>query len=724
VVVLGGLRSIPIAFAGGLVLGVAQNLVAGYSDRILPASLSRLTGLKAAVPFALVIILLLALGRDRSRRAGSVASEMPRPDHRLGMSALRRRLPWAIGVLALVAYAEQWFSVSWFRADTYGQTWIAQGLAISVIFLSFVVVTGLGGMVSLAQATFVTVGGFTAGWAINRNWHANVPGLATHGQLNFVWVALIAVVVSAVVGALIALPVTRLGGVNLALGTLAFAFIGSLVVFPLDSLSNHNAGWTIRQPQLSVPGLNQLNSLVVTGNRHNIDTSELSEQILLFLVVFGIVTLVIHALWRSPSGRAMLAVRSSEVAAAASGVRVNRTKVMVFALSAGIAGLGGVLLGLFSFQVDNSTAPPLVGLVWLALAVAFGIRRPGGALLAGLAYTGGTAMLHGLAHILPGGTVNDLVTSVYFVPILSGLLAIQLAQEPDGLLTLTSGRIRDRRRRKERLAAIVTSESRMHDGVVPEHERVHVPVTVSPDTHAPVRRASVDRSTFTLEGIVAGYGDTEVLHGVDVTLRAGEVLALLGANGAGKSTVCAVACGALVPTAGSVWLGDTEVTALPPFRRARGGVLLVPEARGIFPGLTVEENLAVGLPDAKHRATAYEHFPVLAERSKQIAGLLSGGEQQMLSLAPALANPPAVLIADEPSLGLAPLIAASLMEAILELRDAGSAVLLVEEHAHNALVVADSIALMELGSVVWAGSRADADADVLANAYLGTRAAV
>jgi ABC-type branched-subunit amino acid transport system ATPase component len=291
-------------------------------------------------------------------------------------------------------------------------------------------------------------------------------------------------------------------------------------------------------------------------------------------------------------------------------------------------------------------------------------------------------------------------------------------------LTLTSGRVRDRRRRKERLAAIVTSESRMHDGVVPEHERVHVPVTVSPDTHAPVRRASVDRSTFTLEGIVAGYGDTEVLHGVDVTLRAGEVLALLGANGAGKSTVCAVACGALVPTAGSVWLGDTEVTALPPFRRARGGVLLVPEARGIFPGLTVEENLAVGLPDAKHRAKAYEHFPVLAERSKQIAGLLSGGEQQMLSLAPALANPPAVLIADEPSLGLAPLIAASLMEAILELRDAGSAVLLVEEHAHNALVVADSIALMELGSVVWAGSRADADADVLANAYLGTRAAV
>jgi ABC-type branched-subunit amino acid transport system ATPase component/ABC-type branched-subunit amino acid transport system permease subunit len=724
VVVLGGLRSIPIAFAGGLLLGVAQNLVAGYSDRILPASVSGLTGLKAAVPFVLVIVLLLALGRDRSRRAGSVASEIPRPDHRLGMSALHRRLPWAIGVLALVAYAEQWFSVSWFRADTYGQTWIAQGLAISVVFLSFVVVTGLGGMVSLAQATFVSVGGFTAGWAINRNWDANLPGLATHGQLNFLWVALIAVVVAAAVGALIALPITKLGGVNLALGTLACAFIASLVVFPLDSVSNHNAGWTIRQPQMSVPGLNQLNNLVVTGNRHSIDTSELSEQILLFLVVFGIVTLVIHALWRSPSGRAMLAVRSSEAAAAASGVRVNRMKVMVFALGAGIAGLGGVLLGLFSFQVDNSTAPPLIGLVWLALAVAFGIRRPGGALLAGLAYTGGTAMLHGLAHILPGGTVNDLVTSVYFVPILSGLLAIQLAQEPDGLLALTSGRIHDRRRRRARLAAIAMAEPRMNDGVVPEHERVHAPAKVGGHARAGVGTGSPDGSTFLLEGIVAGYGDTEVLHGVDLTLRAGEVLALLGANGAGKSTVCAVACGALVPTAGSVWLEGTEVTALPPFRRARGGVLLVPEARGIFPGLTVEENLAVGLPDAKHREKAYAHFPVLAERRKQIAGLLSGGEQQMLSLAPALANPPAVLIADEPSLGLAPLIAASLLDAILELRDAGSAVLLVEEHAHNALVVADTLTLMELGSVVWTGSRADADAEVLANAYLGARAAV
>ncbi|MCU1459829.1 MAG: hypothetical protein JWL73_3921 [Actinomycetia bacterium] len=722
VVVLGGLRSIPIAFAGGLALGVVQNLVAGYSDRILPAALSGLTGLKASLPFVLVIVLLLLFGRDRTRRAGTTTSEVPRPDHRVGLSALRRRLPWAIGTLALVAYAMQWFSASWLRADTYGQTWIAQGLAIAVIFLSFVVVTGLGGMVSLAQATFVTAGGFTAGFCMNRDWQVDIPGIAAHGHLNFFWAAAIAVLVATTVGALIALPMTRLGAISLALGTLACAFVASLLIFPLDSVSNHNVGWTIRQPALDLPGLNQVNDLIVRGHQPTFDTSQLPEQILLFLVVFGVVTMVIHALWRSASGRAMLAVRSSEVAAAAAGIRVDRTKVMVFALSAGIAGLGGVLLGLFSFQVDNSTAPPLVGLVWLALAVAFGIRRPGGALLAGLAYTGGTAIFHGLASNLPGGAVNDLVTSVYFVPILSGSLAILLAQEPDGLLALTGGRVRDLRARGRRVALIERTEALVHDGVVPEHERTHVPAAVRAPTGPPTRPAGSDPSTFALRGVVGGYGDTEVLHGIDLELRPGEILALLGANGAGKSTLCAVAAGTLAPTAGTVWLNGIDVTASAPFLRARNGVLLVPEARGIFPGLTVAENLAVALRNDHQREAAYARFPILAARRKQIAGLLSGGEQQMLSLAPALADPPAVLIADEPTLGLAPLIAASLMESILELRDRGSAVLLVEEHAHNAFAVADTLALLELGTVVWTGPRIDADPELLAGAYLGAGA--
>jgi ABC-type branched-subunit amino acid transport system ATPase component len=125
------------------------------------------------------------------------------------------------------------------------------------------------------------------------------------------------------------------------------------------------------------------------------------------------------------------------------------------------------------------------------------------------------------------------------------------------------------------------------------------------------------------------------------------------------------------------------------------------------------------LRDESARVDAYERFPILSERRKQMAGLLSGGEQQMLSLAPALADPPVVLIADEPTLGLAPLAADAVMDAILELRDRGCAVLLVEEHAQNALRVADVLVFMELGTVVWTGSRDEADVGLLTSAYLG-----
>src|SRR5207248_1560015 len=198
-----------------------------------------------------------------------------------------------------------------------------------------------------------------------------------------------------------------------ALGTLAFAMFCSLVIFPINSIRHGEAGWTIRQPTLSIPGVNQLNNLVTVGHQSKIDTSLLSEQILVFLVIFGLLTAAIHAFHKSASGRAILAVRSSEVAAEASGIRVNRTKILMFAFSAAIAGLGGVLLGLFSFQVNNSTAPPAVRLFWLALAVTFGIRRPGGALIAGLAFTCGTAVFHWIGNVIPGGSVNDLLTSIY-----------------------------------------------------------------------------------------------------------------------------------------------------------------------------------------------------------------------------------------------------------------------------------------------------------------------
>ena len=719
VVVLGRLRSIPVAFMGGLALGLVQNWVAGYNEIFLPGFLSRLSGLKSAVPFLLTIALLLVFGRDRSRRAGSVADDIPRPDHRRGMSTLRRRLPWVVLTLVLVVYTQQWLEWSWIRAGTYEQTVIAQSLAMAIIFLSFVVVTGMGGMVSLAQATFVTAGGFAAGWALSRDWGWDIPGVAHNGQINFLWAAVFGFVAAGAVGFLIALLMARLGGVNIALGTLAFAFIASLVVFPIESIGNAQRGWSIRQPSLDLPVVNQLADLLVIGDHHVFDTSLLSVQILLFLAIFGVVTLSISALQRSASGRAILAVRSSEVAAESSGINVQRTKVMLFTFSAAIAGLGGVMLSLFSFQVTNSTAPPLTGLFWLALAVTFGIRRPGGALIAGLAFGAGAAMFHWLGDALPGGAVNDLLTSVYFVPMLSGIGAIQLAQEPDGILALVGQQKLAKQRektRQRRIAELDSAKTADRSADVPSQELPQAkPVRAVTTLDSPARAMSFD-------GIVAGYGDVEVLHGVDLSLAAGTVVALLGPNGAGKSTLCSVAGGLVAPSLGTVTLAGIDITSVSTFQRARRGVLVVPETRGIFPGLTVAENLAVSLRDPELRDKAYARFPILAARRDRAAGLLSGGEQQMLSLAPALASPPAVLIADEPTLGLAPLVGDIVMDAIVELRDAGTAVLLVEEHAKNALKAADVIAFMALGRIVWCGPRQDADLELLSSVYLGVRA--
>jgi ABC-type branched-subunit amino acid transport system ATPase component len=222
-----------------------------------------------------------------------------------------------------------------------------------------------------------------------------------------------------------------------------------------------------------------------------------------------------------------------------------------------------------------------------------------------------------------------------------------------------------------------------------------------------------------VQDVVAGYGDVEVLHGVSLRLAEGRVAALLGANGAGKSTLCGVMSGQVDVSLGSVMLNGDEITHASMFQRARDGVLLVPEARGIFPGLTVEENLAVALRDESLRTKAFDRFPILRDRRKQAAGSLSGGEQQMLSLAPMLADPPKVLIADEPTLGLAPLAADAIMDSIVELRDLGCAILLVEEHAKNALRVADHITVMELGTVAWSGLRSEADVERFAGSYLG-----
>jgi ABC-type branched-subunit amino acid transport system ATPase component len=168
-----------------------------------------------------------------------------------------------------------------------------------------------------------------------------------------------------------------------------------------------------------------------------------------------------------------------------------------------------------------------------------------------------------------------------------------------------------------------------------------------------------------------------------------------------------------------VVVGGRDLARLSAHKRSQAGVFLVPEGRGIFPSLSVEENLSVWLRRPDERERAFERFPVLAERRRQSAGTLSGGEQQMLALVAALVRPPTVLVVDEPSLGLAPLIVGQVYAALRELRDRGTAILLVEEKAHDVIKLADSIAFMRAGLILWHAPTADVDEERLVSAYLG-----
>jgi branched-chain amino acid transport system ATP-binding protein len=230
------------------------------------------------------------------------------------------------------------------------------------------------------------------------------------------------------------------------------------------------------------------------------------------------------------------------------------------------------------------------------------------------------------------------------------------------------------------------------------------------------------RPLLELRGIHAAYERIEVLRGVDLTVMPGTVVAFLGPNGAGKTTTLNVASGQMAPTAGSVYLAGYRVNGVGPDRLARLGVCTIPEGRGVFPNLTVRENLDMmthaGPPLADIEEVAYARFPVLGERRSQVAGTMSGGEQQMLAMARALATDPALLLLDELSMGLAPMIVEQLYESVAQLARSGVSVLVVEQFAATVMDVADRAALMAHGQITRVGDPRELEQELSAT-YLG-----
>jgi ABC-type branched-subunit amino acid transport system ATPase component len=422
--------------------------------------------------------------------------------------------------------------------------------------------------------------------------------------------------------------------------------------------------------------------------------------------------LLIGNIERSATGRTIAAVRVAEPAAGSIGLSPVIAKLKLFVLSAVVAGVGGVTLAVIDGGVAKTATNPLTGLSWLTVVVLMGVRRRGAAVFGGLLLIVFPQILSGGFH-LPGflpawsGTRSTEIPAIFF-----GLGAASLARNPDGAIADFSHKQYLRRlKRRSKFAPAGTAD------IDPASIATQVDVVRGP---APLTRRSRDATAAAplceIVDVRAGYGEVTVLEGINLAIEAGTTTALLGANGAGKSTLCRTLAG-LTTSEGMIRFQDVDISSLPANERANRGLVYAPESRGIFPGLSVEDNLRLAIPEDAGRDSAFERFPILKERRKLAAGMLSGGEQQMLALAPVLVRPPKLLVIDEPTLGLAPMVVATVMELLAEVRAAGTAVLIAEEKPRTVLDLADRVALIELGRLVWEGPASELSAEMLRSVY-------
>lgn len=237
-----------------------------------------------------------------------------------------------------------------------------------------------------------------------------------------------------------------------------------------------------------------------------------------------------------------------------------------------------------------------------------------------------------------------------------------------------------------------------------------------------------EKLALEIKGLKVRYGAIEALKGIDMLIREGEVVAILGANGAGKTTTLRKISGLIEASEGLILFDNNDITKLEPEKIAALGIAQSPEGRQVFRDLTVEENLKAGAFTVKKASEivknferVYKYFPVLKERAKQVASTLSGGEQQMLAIARALMSSPKILLLDEPSLGLAPLIVQDIMNIVKEIKKEGTTVIIVEQNAAQTLKIADYAYVLELGTISTHGKAEDLRNDPkLIEAYLGS----
>lgn len=676
---LGGFLSFPIVLVAGLVIGIVQSEMAYFVSQ---------PGWSETVPFIAIILVLLVRGRGLPVR-GHVLERLPRVGSGRFRPAVALPLTAALAV-CIATFFPQDLTVA-----------ITVQIAVATVLLSIVVVTGYAGQLSLAQFCLAGVGALVAG------------RLAAVEGWPFLACLVCGALAAAAVGVVVGIPALRTRGVNLAIVTLGLGLALEDLVFLNPNYTGGVGGTVVQPPTFFGLSLNPV--------------TDPKNYAIFSLVVFVLVAIVVSNIRRSRSGRRLVAVRANERAAASLGISVTGSKLYAFALAAGIAGVGGVLLDFMNPVLQFTTFGALTSANFVGYATIGGLGHITGPLFGSGFEVGGIGSL----------ILNQFASIDTWLPLIGGIVLVAiLLQNPDGIAGAPAPaflrRLASKLRRHPPETARIAPAGQQPEGVVPG--------TAVTDSR-PLRLEEL-----TVRGMTVRFGGVVAVNNVSLVVKPGEVVGLIGPNGAGKTTLIDAVTGFVPAQSGSVLLGDRPLDRMPPYRRARCGVMRTFQSLELFEDFSVEDNFLVAsdkrdkaayLVNLVHRGKttmgtdavdAITQFE-LTEFLKRSPRDLPYGVRRLLGIARAIAAGPAILLLDEPAAGLNDVETAELARLIRHLsREGNIGVLLVEHDMTLVMDVCDRITVLDFGTVIAEGTPDEVRNDAaVVEAYLGsasTRAAL
>ena len=573
-----------------------------------------------------------------------------------------RLAPTPIFAVAIVAVA---LAIPQLYEGEFVVFFLVDVMLFGLVALGLQHIIGGAGVLNLGHAAFFGLGAYGTAWAVEE-WGWSTPPALAFG------------IVVALAGAVVMSPLLRLRGVYFAMATFAFGAAAFELFRLMFSITGGDTG---------IFGIERIR---IAG-----DELESTEQV--YYLVLGVLLaayVVLALLVRSGYGLTLSAVRQSELGARAAGVDVMRIHLIAVAIGVTLAAIGGGLYAQFHGTIAPGVFDPAQSVALLAMVIIGGVTSRFGALLGALFAQYLIVYLRFLEDYQ--SLAFGVAIAVFMV-----VLPFGFAGVPAALLRLV---------RWARRAVAARVERRV--------------VSAPPDAPDPTEPTPVLRAT----GLSTGYRGVEVVHEIDLSVDQGEILAVIGPNGAGKSTTMRALVGQLPARRGRVEVAGVDLTGRPTHAFVRHGVALVPEGRRVFAELSVEDNLLLGAHtrrDADRREDTervLEALPALRALRSRPGAAVSGGEQQMVAVGRALMSRPSVLLLDEPSLGLAPLVVDRVYEAIEGIREAGTAIVLVEQNVALALATADRAVVVQRGRIVLEGRAAAVAVDErVRDAYLGDR---